>query len=126
MLLSTSPLFNGLFSEILPAEQVLPRALELATEIAENTSLVSTYLMREMIWRNPGTAEKTHLLDSEIMFQLYDKKDKIEGIDSFLEKRPAKFEGSVDEDMVACLPWWEPTDVRVQKSNERIRVKTKL
>lgn len=123
---STSPLFNGLFSDILPTEQVLPRALELAAEIAENTSVVSTYLMREMIWRNPGTAEKTHLLDSEIMYQLYDKKDKVEGINSFLEKRPPRFEGSVDDDMVACLPWWEPTDVRIHWSNERSRVKSQL
>jgi hypothetical protein len=81
--------------------------------------------MREMIWRNPGTAEKTHLLDSEIMFQLYDKKDKIEGINSFLQKRPVKFEGSVDDDMVSCIPWWEPTDVRVHRSGE-VSLKSRL
>jgi enoyl-CoA hydratase/carnithine racemase len=70
-------MLNGLFAEILPSpDQVLPRALELATDIAQNTSSVSTYLMREMIWRNPGSAEGAHLLDSEIMYQLYDNKYK--------------------------------------------------
>lgn len=116
---ASSPMLNGLFAEILPSpDQVLPRALELATDIAQNTSTVSTYLMREMIWRNPGSAEAAHLLDSEIMYQLYDKKDKEEGINSFLEKRPPRFEGSVDHDMVSCIPWWTPADVSVQRLNK--------
>jgi hypothetical protein len=68
-----------------------------------------------MMWRNPGTAEETHLLDSEIMFQLYDKQDKAEGINSFLEKRPANFQGSVNRDMPDCVPWWTPVDVRKRK-----------
>lgn len=110
-------MFNGLFAEILPPEEVLPKALSLAQEIAENTSAVSTYLMREMIWRNPGSAEQAHLLDSQIMYELYDKRDKEEGINSFLEKRPVKFEGSVNDDMVPVLPWWDAIDVRPAKSN---------
>jgi enoyl-CoA hydratase/carnithine racemase len=116
---ASSPMLNGLFAEILPSpDQVLPRALELATDIAQNTSSVSTYLMREMIWRNPGSAEGAHLLDSEIMYQLYDKKDKEEGFKSFLEKRPPNFQGTLDDDMASCLPWWTPVDVQVQKSNK--------
>jgi enoyl-CoA hydratase/carnithine racemase len=111
-------MLNGLFAEILPSpDQVLPRALELATNIAHSTSVISTYLMREMMWRNPGSAEGTHLLDSEVMYQLYDKKDKEEGINSFLEKRLPRFEGSVNHDMVSCVPWWTPVDIRVQSSN---------
>ena len=113
---ATSPILRDLFAEVLPSpEEVLPRALELATLIAKNTSTVSTYLMKEMMWRNPGSAEGTHLLDSEIMFQLYDKADKEEGIKSFLEKRPAKFTGSVDKDVPGCLPWWQPVDVEKKR-----------
>ena len=52
----------------------------------EKTSTVSTYLMREMIWRGPGSAEGAHLLDSELMWELYDKEDKKEGFKAFLER----------------------------------------
>lgn len=107
-----SPAVRDLFAEVLPTPaEVLPRALEIATEVAQNTSSVSTYLMKEMMWRNPGSAEATHLLDSEIMYQLYDKKDKVEGIASFLEKRAPKFEGSVLHDVPDCVPWWPRIDI---------------
>ena len=44
----------GLVRELLPAEQVLPRALEVATEIAERTSAVSVALTRQLLWRQLG------------------------------------------------------------------------
>ena len=66
--------------------------------------------MREMMWRNPGSAEGTHLLDSQLMFQLYEKDDKKEGILSFLEKRKPKFDGTFKTGMPAAVPWWEPLD----------------
>jgi hypothetical protein len=71
--------------------------------------------MREMMWRNPGSAEATHLMDSQIMFQLYEAKDKKEGIQSFLDKRPAVFEGKVTEDVPDCVPWWQPVDVEKRR-----------
>ncbi len=93
---ASNQLFNGLFSELLPSpEAVLPRALELADEIAKNTSTVSTNLMRELMYRNPGTAEGTHLLDSEVISSLFNGPDNTEGVRSFKEKRPAKFTASM-------------------------------
>lgn len=64
-------LTEGLFGELMdkPAD-VLPRALEIAKEVADNTSTVSGYLMRELMWRGPATAEETHLLDSRILHGL--------------------------------------------------------
>ena len=66
-------LLEGLFSEVLdtPPEGVLKRGIEIAEEIAERVSLVSAYLTKELVWRGPGTPEETHLLDSEIIFQLF-------------------------------------------------------
>lgn len=65
-------LLDGLFSEVLDTpEQVLPRALELAEDMVNNCSNISLMLLKEMIWRNPGSAEGTHLLDSKIMWELY-------------------------------------------------------
>lgn len=122
---ATDPLFRELFSEILPAEKVLPRALELADEIARNTSAVSTHLMKDLMWRNPGTVEQTHLLDSKILLELFDGKDKKEGIDSFLQKRPADFRGNMIENAPAVWPWWDPIDTKAPQTVEDI-VKSKL
>ncbi|KAG9244747.1 enoyl-CoA hydratase [Calycina marina] len=86
-------------------------ALELATQIVSKTSPISTYLMRELMYRGPSSAEGTHLLDSLLMVQLYDKEDKQEGVNSFIEKRPANFRGNFDTGLPPVVPWWEPVNV---------------
>ncbi|KAK4988489.1 hypothetical protein LTR50_003893 [Elasticomyces elasticus] len=112
---ATSPLFGTLFSETIPdASAVLPRALEIAEEIVKNTSTVSTYLMRELMYRGPDGAEKTHLLDSKILYELISGSDNKEGVKSFLEKRPARFTGTMEKDAPAAYPWWDPVDVGVR------------
>lgn len=66
--------------------------------------------MREMMWRGPGSAEGAHLLDSEVMYQLYDKEDKEEGIKAFMEKRKPDFKGNFADGMPENVPWWETID----------------
>jgi len=64
--------WDGLFAETLDrSEDVLPRALEIAKEVVENTSVVSTYLMKELMYRDTGSAEGQHLLDSRILYELF-------------------------------------------------------
>lgn len=102
------PLLNSLFSETLSTpEAVLPRALELADEIVRNCSGISTYLMKELMYRNPGSPEGTHLLDSRIIYELFSSRDNKEGVRAFLEKRPVKFEGTMQHDAPTAYPWWE-------------------
>ena len=36
------------------------------------------------------------------------ERDAREGVESFLEKRAAKFPGKVSKDMPEFFPWWEP------------------
>lgn len=68
---ASHPLLSDLFTETTEKpEQVLPRALEIAEDVVANTSTVSNFLIREMIWRGPGSAEETHLLDSKVLFGL--------------------------------------------------------
>ena len=120
-------LFNGLFSETLDSpESVLPRALELANEIATNTSSVSTNLMRELMYRNPGTAEGTHLLDSSVIYGLFGGKDNVEGVKAFMEKRPANFSGSMQNDAPQIYPWWETVDIWSRPKPEGYVYKPKL
>lgn len=64
-------LFDGLFSETRDTpEKVVERALEIAEDVVRNTSNVSNYLMREMMWRGPASAEEAHLLDSRVLHGL--------------------------------------------------------
>jgi enoyl-CoA hydratase/carnithine racemase len=109
---STHPLLSGLFSEIVDShEQVLPKAIELAEEIASKTSGVSWALMRDMIYRGPDSAEESHLLDSKIIYGLFGSKDNTEGVKSFLEKREAKFDATFEDDAPEVWPWWSKVDI---------------
>ena len=110
------PLLNGLFSETLDkAEAVLPRAIEIAEDVAANMSAVSWAMSRDLIWRAPPSAEDTHLVDSKLLFDLFRGKDNAEGMKSFLEKRPARFMARMERDAPTAWPWWQKVDVSQPK-----------
>lgn len=99
-------------AESLPTpEATLARALELADEVAKNTSTVSTKLMRDLMYRGTDSAEGAHLLDSRVIFGLLGSKDNNEGVKSFFEKRPPNFQGKMPDDAPNMYPWWERVNV---------------
>lgn len=70
--LASDKLWDGLFSELVERpEDVLPKALETAEDVVKNTSGVSSYFMKEMMWRDAGSPEGQHLLDSRIIYELF-------------------------------------------------------
>ena len=73
-----------------------------------------------MMWRGPASAEGAHLLDSELMVQLYDMDDKKEGFKGFLEKRKPVFKGDLRSGMPENVPWWEEVDVRVKREDSKL------
>jgi enoyl-CoA hydratase/carnithine racemase len=63
-----SKAYDGLFSQLCDKqEDVLPAALKVAEGIASQTSPVSTWMIREMFYRGPNSAEEAHLLESRVM-----------------------------------------------------------
>ena len=99
----------GLVSELLPPDQLLPRARELASEIAQNTSAMSIALSRQMLWKMLGASHpmEAHKVDSQAIAFMGKNADSYEGVKSFLEKRPPKFTMKVSSDLPDFYPWWK-------------------
>ncbi|KAK7402622.1 hypothetical protein QQX98_011634 [Neonectria punicea] len=109
---ASDPLVSGLFSKLLPSPQeMIAYAINLAIDIAEKTSIVSTKLMRDMLLYCPSTPEETHILDSRIFLSTIGTKDNVEGIESFMQKRKPEFSGTVDAREFPFWPWWSVGEV---------------
>lgn len=75
--------------------------------------------MRMMMYRGPSSAEGAHLLDSELMWELYEKEDKKAGIRAWLEKREPQMKGDLEEGMPGNVPWWEEVNVVPPRRGDR-------
>lgn len=97
-----------LIEEVLPPEQLLERAREIAREIVDHTAPVSIALTRQMLWRHTGDGTPGPVLSIDAPFSrvLGNGPDVREGVAAFLEKRAPKFPGKVSTDMPEGYPWW--------------------
>jgi enoyl-CoA hydratase/carnithine racemase len=96
----------GLLRSLHSAEELLPAARALAQEIAENTAPVSVALARQMMWRMLGAEHPmlAHRADSRGMLARGQSADAVEGVTSFLEKRPARFPDRVSDGLPDLFP----------------------
>jgi enoyl-CoA hydratase/carnithine racemase len=99
----------GLVRSVHPAAELLPAARELAREIVENAAPVSVALARRMLWRMLGAEHPmvAHRADSRALFARGQSADVVEGVTSFLEKRPAHFTDRVSEGLPEVQPDWQ-------------------
>jgi enoyl-CoA hydratase/carnithine racemase len=99
---------SGLFNYVLPKDEVLPKAMELAREITDNTSAMSVTLSKALLQRGLSEADfrTTHLQDSRVFLWAGRSADAAEGIQSFLEKREPQFKLSPTKDLPDFYPWW--------------------
>ncbi|KIY03518.1 uncharacterized protein Z520_00209 [Fonsecaea multimorphosa CBS 102226] len=103
--------FGNLFQEVIEDQAgVLKRALELATTIAEKTSVLAGFMNRELMWRGRPSAEETHLLDSAVLYHMFANPDCKEGVQSFMEKREPKFSATLEQDGPPFYPWSSEVD----------------
>jgi enoyl-CoA hydratase/carnithine racemase len=84
---------GGLVRSVHAPDDLLPYAHTLAREIADNTAPVSVALARRLMWRGLGLDHpmQAHRADSRAMFARGQSADAVEGVTSFLEKRPASY-----------------------------------
>ncbi|MBN1613616.1 MAG: crotonase/enoyl-CoA hydratase family protein [Deltaproteobacteria bacterium] len=98
----------GLFSRVVPPEELMPTAKQIAHEIADNTSAISTALARQMLWKmltedHPMSA---HILESRSLTAMFGSDDTREGGAAFVEKRPPCFTMKPSTQMPDFYPWW--------------------
>jgi enoyl-CoA hydratase/carnithine racemase len=102
-------LAGGLVRSLHDKDELLPTARALAAEMTGESSAISVTLIRHMMWRMLGAEHpvEAHNLDSRGVYYTGRSADAKEGVQSFLEKRPAEFPGKVSKDMPEFFPWWQ-------------------
>ncbi|MGZ5414375.1 MAG: enoyl-CoA hydratase-related protein [Aeromicrobium sp.] len=97
----------GLVTAVHEPAEVLDRAYCLARELIAKTAPVSTAVIRQTLNRMSAldSPEGVFELDSRLIASCGDNPDAIEGIVSFLQRRPADFTGLVSRDQPDFLPW---------------------
>ncbi len=99
----------GLVRSVHEPDDLLPAAYAIAREIADNTAPVSVALSRHMLWRGLSLDHpmEAHKMDSRGIAVRGPSADAIEGVTSFLEKRPARFPNKVSEGLPDIFPGWD-------------------
>jgi enoyl-CoA hydratase/carnithine racemase len=89
----------GLATAALPADQVLPAAVERARDIAVNAAPVSVAITKRLLWEGLTASVDAMREREEPLFNwVGSQPDALEGVVSFLEKRPPKWTLSVVKD----------------------------
>ena len=89
----------GLANEAVDASQVLPRALEIARDIAINVAPVSVAVSKHLLWANPPPDRVAiNDLETKLHLHLMGRADAHEGVMAFLERRPPQWQLRVSTD----------------------------
>jgi enoyl-CoA hydratase/carnithine racemase len=104
----------GLVRSLHPPGELLDAGRQLAREIVENAAPVSVALARRMLWRMLGAEHPmlAHRADSRALFARGQSADVVEGVTSFLEKRPASFTDRVSDGLPDIQPDWTEPEFR--------------
>jgi enoyl-CoA hydratase/carnithine racemase len=102
----------GLVSAVHEPTELMGAAHAIADELASQTSPLAISLIRQLIWRGLTEAHPmdSHRYESALIAEMTVGPEALEGVNSFLEKRPPRFASRVPDDLpVHWPPWEEPT-----------------
>ncbi|UXA11546.1 enoyl-CoA hydratase/isomerase family protein [Mycobacterium sp. SMC-8] len=99
-------LAGGLLRSVHPADEVLNAAMNIATEIAENTASVSTSMARRLLWQMMAAPHPSiaHHIETKALNLRGLSADAREGITAFVEKRKPVFTDRVTTDTPDVFP----------------------
>jgi enoyl-CoA hydratase/carnithine racemase len=84
----------GFVNRVVPADRVVPEALELAERICANAPL-SVRASKEIMQRSVGMSEdEAWEMNAELIVPIFTSKDAMEGSTAFAEKRPPVWQGA--------------------------------
>lgn len=92
----------GVASRVLPADEVLPAALEVARDIATHTAPLSVAVSKRLLWESMELSpEEVKAKETALHHHLMAQPDAAEGVLAYLEKRPPRWSGSVAREFPA-------------------------
>jgi len=105
---------RGLVRSLHAPADLLPAALALAHEIADNAAPVSVALTRQLLWRMAGADHPmaAHRADSRAIQYRGASADAREGVTSFLEKRAPVYPNRVSADLPDVFPDWRQPEFK--------------
>lgn len=83
---------KGLVSEVLPDGQLMGRAIEIAKEIAQMSTAITPFAKRAVNSADLLSLDEGMKFEHRLTVEAFDTFDRVEGLRSFAEKRPPKFE----------------------------------
>jgi Enoyl-CoA hydratase/carnithine racemase len=97
----------GLVHSLHEPDEVLDKAYEIAGDLVARTAPVSVAVIRQMLYRLSALDSPipVHEVDSRLIAECATSPDSVEGVVSFLQRRPPEFTGTVNKDVPAWLPW---------------------
>lgn len=99
MVPAAEALERGLVHEVLPTDQVLPRAIAMARAMVAGTAPVSVALTRQALWRMLGAPDPfaAHRAESRGIYLRGRSADAAEGVEAFLSKREPVFTDALSD-----------------------------
>jgi enoyl-CoA hydratase/carnithine racemase len=87
----------GLVSQALPADQVLPTALQMARDIAVNVAPVSAAVAKQLMWQGINmSVDEMIAAEGRLIPTMAAMEDSVEGVKAFFEKRSPQWSLSVN------------------------------
>lgn len=93
----------GLATEVYDFADVLPKALELAHDMATHTAPLSVAASKRLLWMHNPTVEQVGELERDIHLHLMGTPDAKEGVMAFMEKRDPQWSLQLQEDWPTWL-----------------------